>query len=131
MYVSHDALLLFAEVGSRGYHVISEASQRNIPLHQHVVVLKEVNKISIDIDPNCCKITIKRFDKIEPVTVGHVAKELSRYAFYFIQEGGLVTGTVASTTPRILPIPKGGLEVPILMYFIPMKTKLFLQKWKS
>ena len=106
-----------AEVGNRGYHIYHETSCRNIHLHQHVVVLKEVNNISINIDPYCCRITIKRVDRIGPVTVGHVPRELSRFIFYFIQEGGSVTGTVASTTPRISPIPEGGLEVPILMHF--------------
>ena len=73
------------------------------------MVLKEVNNIFIDIDPYCCRITIKRVDRIEPVTVGPVPRELSRFIFYFIQEEGSVTGTVASTTPRILPITGGGL----------------------
>ena len=104
------------DVSSRRYHVYHEASLKNIHLHQHVVVLKEVNNISIDIDPYC-RITIKRADRIGSVTVGHVPRELSRFIFYFIQEGGSVTGTVASTTPRISPIPEGGLEVPILMHF--------------
>ena len=85
--------------------------------HQHIVVLKEVNNISIDIDPYCCRIIIKRVARIAPVTVGHVPRELSRFVFYFIQEGGQVTGTIASTLPRISPIPKGGLELPILMHF--------------
>ena len=79
--------------------------------------MKEVNNISIDINSYCCRITIKRVDRIGPVRVGHV-RELSRFVFYFIQEGGSVTGIVASTTPRISPITKGGLEVPILMYII-------------
>ena len=107
-----------AEVDRRGYHVYHETSWRNIHLHQHVVVLKEVNNISIDIDPYCCRIRIKRVDRIEPVTVCHVPRELSRFIFNFIQEGGSVTGTVASTTLRISPIPGGGLEVLILMNFI-------------
>ena len=106
-----------AEVGSRGYHICHETSCRNIHLHQHVVVLKEVNNISINIDPYCCRITIKRVDRIGPVTIGHVPRELSRFIFYFIQEGGSVTGAVESTKPRISPIPEVGLEVPILMHF--------------
>ena len=106
-----------AEVGSRGYHVYHKTSWRNIHLHQHVVVLKEVNNISINVHPYCCRIPIKRDDRIRPVTVGHVARELSRFVFYSFQEGGSVTGTAASTTPRISPKPQGGLEVPILMYF--------------
>ena len=118
--------LFSAEVGSKGYHVYCKTSCRNIHLHQHVVVLKEVNSISINIDP---RITTKRVDRIGPVLVGHVPRELSRFIFYFIQEEGSVTGTVASTTPKISPIPEGGLEVPILMHFT-LKTKLLLRKWK-
>ena len=79
------------------------------------MVLKEPNKISIDIDPYCCRITIKRVDRIGLVTVVHVPRELSRFIFYFIQEGGSVSGRVASTTPRLSPIPEGRLDVPILM----------------
>ena len=95
--------------------------------------LKEVNNIFIDIDPYCCTIAIKRLDRIGPVTVGHVPRELTRFIFYFTQEGGSVTGTVASTTPGISPIPEGRLQVPILMHFTHenKKTKLFLRKWKS
>ena len=82
------------------------------------ISMKEVNNISIDINSYCCRITIKRVDRIGPVKVGHVTKELSRFVFYFFQEGGSVAGIVASTTPRISPITKGGLEVPILLYII-------------
>ena len=81
------------------------------------MVLKEINNIPTNIDPYFSRITIKRVDRIGPVTVRHHPKELSRFIFYFIQEGGSVTGTVASTTRRISPIPEGWLEVPILMHF--------------
>ena len=94
-----------------------ETSWRKIHLHQHVVVLKEVSNISIDIDPYCCRIAIKRVDRMGPAAVGHVPRELSRFIFYFIKKGCPVTGTVAKTTPRISPIPEGWLEVPILMHF--------------
>ena len=66
----------------------------------------------------CCRIKIKRVDRIGPVTVGHIHRELSRFIFYLIQDGGSVTGTVASTIPRISPSPECGLETPILMHFI-------------
>ena len=79
-------------------------------------MLKEANNISIGIDPYCCRITIKRVDRIGLVTVVHVPRELSRFIFYFIQEGGSVSGRVASTTPRLSPIPEGRLDVPILMH---------------
>ena len=72
------------ESGSRGYRVYRETIWRDIQLHQHVAVLNEVNNISIDIDPYCCRITIKRVDRIGPVTVSDVPRELSRFIFYFI-----------------------------------------------
>ena len=80
-------------------------------------MLKEVNKISIGIDPYCCKITIKRVDRSGPVTVRHVPRELPRFNFHFIQEGDSVTDTVPRTTPRISRILEVRLEVPILMHF--------------
>ena len=80
-------------------------------------MLNKVNKISIGIDPYCCKITIKRVDRSGPVTVGHVPRELPRFIFHFIQEGDSVTDTVPGTTPRISRILEGRLEVPILMHF--------------
>ena len=80
-------------------------------------MLKEASNISIDIDPYCCEITIKRVDRSRSVTVCHVPRELSRFIFDFIQEGGSVTDTVASTTPRISRILESRLEVPILMHF--------------
>ena len=85
-----------------------QAGDIHLHLHQYVVVLKEVNNISIDVDPYCCRIIIKRFDRAGPVTVGHIPSDLPSLIFYFIQEGGSVTGIVASTTPTISPIPKSG-----------------------
>ena len=121
-----------AEAGSRRYHVYHEMNWKNIQLHQHIVVLKQVNNISIEIDPYCCRIT--RADRIGPVIVSHVPRELSRFIFHFVQERGLVTGTVTSTAPRISPILAGGLEVPILMHFthdnqaIALKMEILIRK---
>ena len=80
-------------------------------------MLKQVNKISIGVDPYCCKITIKRVDRSGLVTVRHVPRELPRFIFHFIQEGDSVTDTVPRTTPRISRILEVRLEVPILMHF--------------
>ena len=59
---------------------------------------------------------------------------MSRFIFYFIQEGNSITGTVVSTIPRISPIPECGLETPILMHFtyenkaISSKMEILLRK---
>ena len=121
-----------AEIGSRGYHIYRETTwhQHSITLCQQVKVLKETNSISIDTDPYCCKIIIKSVDRIGDITVGHIPTELSRVAFYFIHEGGSVNGTVANKTPRPSPILEGGLEIPILMYFV-HKNSTILNKMKT
>ena len=45
-------------------------------------------------------------------------KELSRFEFYLIHEGGSVTGTVANIIPRPSPILEEGFEIPIPLHFI-------------
>ena len=52
----------------------------NIVIHQPVKVMKETNKDSISINPYCCKITFSRLDKTGTVTVGHIPREMLRYA---------------------------------------------------
>ena len=47
------------------------------------------NEDSTSIDPYFCKITISRLDKITPVNVGHIPRQISRFrVFYFLQESG-------------------------------------------
>ena len=114
-----------AEIGSRGYHVYRDTTWRNISIYQQVRVAKQTNELSIEKDPYCCKITITRVDRIGPVTVGHIP-----FCFYFLHEGGSVSGTVASIAPNISPIPEGGLEIPILMHFS-HGNMIILKKMKS
>ena len=101
-------------------HIVAPASQS----------FEKKHNISIDTDPCCCKITIKRVDRISDITVGHIPRELSRFVFYFIHEGGSVTGTVANITPRSSPIPEGGLEIPILMHLV-HKNNAILNKMNT
>jgi len=110
--------------------VYRDTTWRNISLHQQVGVAKETNELSIEKDPYCCKITITRVDRIGPVTVGHIPRELSRFVFYFLHEGGSVFGTVAGIAPNISPIPEGGLEIPILMHFT-HRNMIILEKMNS
>ena len=72
-----------AEVGSRGYHVYRNTSWNQIYVNQAVVVHKEKNIVSLQIDTYCCAITITRVDKIDPVTsvIFHVKfPDLSTFA---------------------------------------------------
>ena len=131
---------LTSEIGSQGYHVYRQTTLRNITLHQQVKVLKETSSISIDTNPYCCKIIIKRVDRIGDITLDHIPRELStldhiprelsRFVFYFIHEEGSVTETATDITPRTSPIPEGGLEIPILIHFV-HKNNAILNKMKT
>ena len=118
------------EIGSRGYHVYRNANWTDVRLHQAITVEVETNATSRAYDPYCCKISIRKPDRIGPVTVGHIPRELSRYVFYFLHEGGLVTGTVSSVHYRQSPIPEGGLEIPIQMTFS-HSSKPIVEKMKA
>ena len=59
--------------------------------------------------------SINRLDKIRPITVGHIPREISRDIFYFLQESGSVAGSVADIYHQVSPITEGVLESPILI----------------
>ena len=106
-----------AEIGSRGYHVYKDSSWKSIYVNQLVAVQKETDNKSLQIDPYCCRITIIRADKIGPVTVGHIPREISRFVYFFLHEGDAVSGTVVDTRSCVFPIPEGGLEIKWLLHF--------------
>ena len=81
-------------------------------------------------DPYFCKITINRLDKIGPVSVGHIPREISRYVFYFLQETGSITRYVAHIHHRVSHILDSGLKIPILMYFVYYK-KIIIHETKD
>ena len=106
-----------AEIGNRGYHVYKDISWKSIYANQLVAVQKETDNKSLQIDPYCCRITIRRAHKIGPVTVRHIPREISRFVYFFLHEGGAVSGTVVDTIFCVSPIPEGGLEIKLLLYF--------------
>ena len=58
--------------------------------------------------PYCCA-TITHADKIDPVTVGHISCEISRFFYFFLHGVGAVSGTEIDT--NLL------LEIKILLHF--------------
>ena len=50
---------------------------------------------------------------MQAITVGHIPRELSRGAHYFIKEGGKITAHVRCTHYKPSPIEQGGLEIDL------------------
>ena len=47
--------------------------------------------------------------------VGHIPRELSRYIWFAIELGAVVTGKVKSARYRLSPLLQGGLEIPVFI----------------
>ena len=62
------------------------------------------------------KVKHKYFDGWK--TVGHVPREILRYIYFFInKEGGTISDNVKSLNYKLLPVPSGGIEVPLQLTF--------------
>ena len=104
-----------AKIASRGYHVFKEIIWNNIKERDNVRVDLETNKISKNVDPYACTIRARNQLFNSWKTVEHILREMSRHVYYFIKiEVGFVNGSVISTRYCLLPIPSGGLEIPLL-----------------
>lgn len=114
----HIMYVFEAIVASRGYHVFKNTTWSDARVGEFVEVQLETNRNSKQVDPYACAIRTKHFYYDAWRTVGHIPREISRHAFYFLSaEGGLITGHVHSIDQRYSPIPNGGLEIPLKLKF--------------
>ena len=114
-------------ITSRGYHVYRNSSWRNAKAGQRVKVEKETSGTSKSIDPYACAIKIKNRFFDNWITVGHIPREISRHSYFFMKEGGEISGYLVSTNYKPSPIPAGGLEVPLLLTFSVKNEQIFEQ----
>ena len=108
-------------VACRGFHIYNGTVwpvEEQFP-GKEVFIDKETSIESRAIDPYCCavRLTIRGSYICRAETVGHILRELSRYVYYFLELGGMVDGKVWSMQKRRSPIPSGGLEVCLKLYF--------------
>ena len=96
---------------------------QNAFIGERVWVQIENNLTSKQIDPYCCAVKSNSGGSL--VTVGHVPREISRFVYFFIRDGGIIEGTLLSTKYRPSPIPAGGLEVPLKLNFSCQKVVTF------
>ena len=62
-------------------------------------------KLRLEVDESQCSQCI----------VGHLPREISRFCHYFLSYGGSLEARVRDIKPRRSPIPRGGLEIPIIL----------------
>ena len=99
------------KIASRGCHVYGKTTWTSPKKGQQLHAEKEKDKIALMHDPYAVAWKMKTRDKLIPNIVGHVPKELSRAAWFFLQRGGEISGRVFDEKYRPSPIPNGGLEI--------------------
>ena len=104
--------------GYQAYHNVLWFTEDQY-LGKEVIVDQETNLTSISLDPRCCVIRTKIGGTLYSryVTIGHIPREISRYVWWFIQHGGMVDGHVADLNKWQSPIPSGGTEIKLKLYF--------------
>ena len=104
------------KVASCGFHICKNTTWENLNISQEISVQLETNEDSKKIDPYCCAKNTMVSGKLE--TVGHIPREVSRHAYFYIkEEGGRKDHFVFSTRYRPSLIPSSGLEIPLMITF--------------
>ena len=93
---------------------------------------KESSKTAVEHDPYSIAWKKKNKSKITADVVGHVPKEISRAVFFFISRGGKVIGRVLNEKRYPSPIPKGGLEILLMVQFkIADEKRKYMERLKE
>ena len=82
-------------------------------------------------DPYCCAIQISRAGRLHNLTIGHIPREISRFVFFFLHHGGSVDGKVIDLNRRRSPIPCGGLEIKLKLYFRHASSMSLVEQMKE
>ena len=75
---------------------------------------QETDPVALLDDPYAIAWKLQKKDKLVPVVVGHIPREISWFVWHFIKYGGKVCSQVQPERPRQSPIPSGGLEILLM-----------------
>ena len=105
-------------IASKGWHVYGKTVWQNSRRDKKLEAKKEDNEEATKIDPYAIAWTIKRKDKLFPVVVGHIPREISRFTKFFLNYGGRIEAKVFFSQYKPSPIPSGELEIPLVVKFL-------------
>ena len=109
--------ILSCKIASRGWHYYGKNTWKRPKKDEIVFAEKESSKTALEHDPYSIAWKKKNKSKITADVVGHVPKEISRAVFFFISRSGKVVGRVLDKKCYPSPIPKGGLEILLMVQF--------------
>ena len=114
------------KITSRG-RLVGKTNWANPKKGEFLTTEREQNPAALNIDPYSAAWMLKRNDKLVPVVMGHIPREVSHFVRFCI--GGTVTGKVYSEVYNPSPITNRGLEI-ILMAICSITDEYLLRKPK-
>ena len=94
-------------VASRGFHVYCKKVWKIPNAGQKLSAEKEKDPFALKTDPYSVAWKLKTKDKLIPVVVGHIPREISRFVSFFMDYGGRMEGVVLSPEFKASQIPRG------------------------
>ena len=110
-------------IASKGWHVYGKTVWQNLRRGEKLEAKKEDNEDATKIDPYANVWKLKRRDKLVPVVVGHIPREILRFTKFFLNYSGKIEVKVFSSQYKPSPIPSGGLEIPLVVKFLVFDEK--------
>ena len=124
--------ILSCKIASRGWHYYGKNTWKRPKKDEIVFAEKESSKTALEHDPYSITWKKKNKSKMTADVVGHVPKEISRAAFFFISRSGKVVGRVLDKKCYPSPIPKGGLEILLMVQFkIADEKRKYMERLKE
>ena len=124
--------ILNCKLVSRRWHYYGKKTWKRPKKDEIVFAEKDSNKTVLEHDSYFIAWKKKKKSKITADVVGHVSKEISRAVFFFISRGGKVVGRVLDEKCYPSPIPKGGLEILLMVQFkIADEKRKYMERLKE
>ena len=124
--------ILSCKIASRGCHYDGKNMWKQPKKDKIVFTEKESSKTALERDPYSIAWKKKKKSKITADAVGHVSKEISRAVFFFRSRGRKVVGRLLDENCYPSPIPKGGLEILLMVQFkIADKKRKYMERLKE
>ena len=103
--------IFVTKIASRGWHFFGKSSWKNVKIGQSLFCEQETNKIVLMHDPYAVAWKLKSKGKLGADIVGHMPKEISWAAWFFLEHGRKINGKVFEEKYRPSPVPKGGIKI--------------------
>ena len=110
-------------VASRGFHVYGKEVWKSPNTVQKLSGEKEKNYFALKINPYSVAWKLKTKDKLIPVVVGQIPREISRFVSFFMDYDGGIEGVVLSPEFKASPISRGSLQIILRTRFTTAEEK--------